>query len=270
MSDSMYGASGQMTGLGTSHLFAGLICELIGACAKAVYAAGKTVITGGEEKGETVLVPHRLRETLVANGYAPSTARKYEACVLRFLEALGCSKLAHIRDDDVLAYLDWLVDQGLGNGSLRLHLCAVRAVFDNMLGMRITAGIVHAPRPIPRPAATEQELMLLREACTDFRTRLAIDMLNRSDTRPGVLVSLALAPPADGERENSVKQIRPVLCFPRGADVNWLFPSPVRPGPISLRTLQRRVTRLGNSLELRITCTAIRRAGEPATLGAVA
>ncbi|MCK5805761.1 MAG: hypothetical protein KAI66_23215, partial [Lentisphaeria bacterium] len=51
------------------------------------------------------------------------------------------------------------------NASLRLHLCALRAVFDKMLGMEITAGIVHAPRPAPRLPATDGELALLRQAC---------------------------------------------------------------------------------------------------------
>ncbi|MCK5802432.1 MAG: hypothetical protein KAI66_06350 [Lentisphaeria bacterium] len=162
------------------------------------------------------------------------------------------------------AYLGTLAARNLGNASLRLHLCALRAVFDKMLGMEITAGIVHAPRPAPRPVATDRELALLRQACTDWHSRLVIDMLNRSGFRPGELVSLAFAPPVttmDGGERVGTPSIRPVLCFaPTSAEVDWLFPSPVRAGPMSLRTLQRRVTRLGAPLGFRITCTAVRKA----------
>ncbi|MCK5802758.1 MAG: phage integrase N-terminal SAM-like domain-containing protein [Lentisphaeria bacterium] len=265
MGTGMYGNSGQMTGLGTSHLYGELVCELIGACAKALYAAGRAIGKRAVGEEPPASEPKEFRAMLVASGYAPSTARKYEACVLRFLATMGHTKLSYLRDDDVYAYLESLVGQGLGNASLRLHLCAVRAVFDNMLGMRITAGIVHVPRPALRPAATEQELELLRRTCMDPQTRLAIDMLNRMGVRPGVLVSLALTPPTDEEQQcNDISLRLSPFCFPGKARVNWLFPSPVRPGPISLRTLQRRLARLGASLKFPITCTAIRKAGEAA------
>jgi len=60
------------------------------------------------------------------------------------------------REVDKVTYLNGLREIGVGNGTLRLHLCALRMVFDRLFELEITVGIEHAPRPVPRSPATRR------------------------------------------------------------------------------------------------------------------
>jgi len=262
--------SGNMTGLGAVHLYRQLAEDLVSACVKTAAAVGRRVSARIENQLRADEWERQLEAALVAHNYAPGTVRKYSVCVARFLRAHRWTSADTLTGDDVRRHMSRLRSEGLGNGSLRLHLCAIRAVFDKILEKNITAGIVHAPRPPRRPVATEEQVTRLMAACRNDQERQIIHSLNSRGLLPGRLRSLvrgagdreALAEHTHGRCSRTEARAEPSVApagsRDGGARHRWLLPSPVRQGPISLRTLQRRVERIGSICGTVLTCTAIR------------
>jgi hypothetical protein len=206
-----------------------------------------------------------LCQALVDLSYEPATAAQYAACVARFLAQVGTNDVTLLRDGDVIAFLHALAAGRRSNATVRLHLCALRAVFDGFLGMRLTAGIVHVPRPPRRPVATAAQVRTLMEACATPQERLVVEKLNHDKVMPGKLVmEVVPAPSASGQpcAEPPSPEAPATLParepLPTSKQVDWLLPSPRRPGPLSTRTLRRIVQRLAARCGLHLTCTAIR------------
>jgi len=262
--------SGSMTGLGAVHMYRHFAEDLVSACVRTAAAVGRRISARVEHQFRADEWEQQLEAALVAHNYAPGTVRKYSVCVGRFLRACKWTGTGDLTGDDVRRHLLRLRSEGLGNGSLRLHLCAIRAVFDKILEKNITAGIVHAPRPPRRPVATEEQVTRLMAACRNEEERQIIHWLNGRGLLPGRLRSLvrgesdraAPVDPSLGKRPPTEARPEPPVA-PAGsrdgdASHRWLLPSPVRHGPISLRTLQRRVERIGATCGTVLTCTAIR------------
>jgi hypothetical protein len=170
-----------------------------------------------------------LEAVLLAHRYEPSTADKYARIVLGFLAEVNRVPWSGLGNDDVRAYLAGLRLAGACNATIRLHLCALRAVFDRILGLGLTEGIAHVRRPPPRRPATEEEVLLMLAACRSPREREVVDLFYFFKLMP--------------------------------RDLRMLFPSPCRSEPITTRTLRRTVVRVRGRCGLPdITCTAIRKA----------
>jgi hypothetical protein len=170
-----------------------------------------------------------LEAVLLGHKYEPSTADKYARIVLGFLREANRVPWAGLSNEDVRAYLAGLRLAGAGNATIRLHLCALRAVFDRILGLGLTEGIAHVRRPPPRQPATEEEVLLMLAACRSPRELEVVDLLYVGKLMP--------------------------------RDLRLFFPSPGRSEPITTRTLRRTVVRVRGRCGLQdITCTAIRKA----------
>ncbi len=266
----MVGAGGDFVGLGLPAMVARSVFDVMEWCLDTVQRRRMARekpdgvgLNAGSDLGT-------LRDVLTDRGYAASTAAKYVSCVARFLRSVGCPKPGELTADDVVEYLAELRRAGLGYGTQRLHLCALRAVFDRLLRLGITVGIQHAPRPAPRAPATEEEVRLLRGACRGERDRLVIDMLNQTKLRPGQLRMVAAPKGAlhagrNGHRarpddKQSSEPIPLGIAADERAEVAWLLPSPRRACPVSTRTIRRVVERASRLCGIRTTCTALRKA----------
>ena len=265
----MADATGRFIGMGLMAMAGRLVSEGIELCLNAIQRRAIERDTEPRIHLDLRSDLSALRKALTERNYKPGTVDKYVACVSRFLGNVKCAKPEKLRRDDILEYLNGLRKNGLGNGTLRLHLCALRTVFDRLLELGITVDIEHAPRPVPRRPATREEVRQLMMGCRTERERLVIDMLNRSKLRPGQLQLLAV--PADGclfgEAVNadcgSNRPVEPVSLevFAAGTrGVTWLLPSLGHPGPLSTRTIRRVVERVSKSCGFRTTCTALRKA----------
>ncbi|MBN2452539.1 MAG: hypothetical protein JXR77_19295 [Lentisphaeria bacterium] len=270
-----------MTGMGTGRVIEKAVTAVVVECARAVLALFTRLSDSRREGGLAQAIeagPEVLEEILVRLGHRVSSARKYARCVCRFYDALGRPDLGDLRDDDVEAYLVDRQAKGLGNGSLRLHLCAIRAVFDGLMELGITTGIQHKPRPPPRPPATREEVRAVLQACATSRERFVVGQLTGTGIMPGALCCLGIpeVPPAalpGGEARaarTTGPQLLPFAVFPADATgIHWLLPSTKGRGPISTRTLRRIVARAAAAAGVQVTCTALRKAG-PAALPAAA
>ena len=262
-------AGGSFTGLGLTAMAGRLVFDAIELCLNAVQrkANGRAPRFRIHLDWQSDL--SALREALSERDYKPGTVDKYVACVSRFLRRVRCTTLRELRHEDVSRYLNELRQSGLANGTLRLHLCALRTVFDRLLDLGITIDIKHAPRPVARRPETRDKVCRLMAACRTKRERLVIDMLNRSKLRPGQL--RLLAAPADeclfGKAANAdcekshLREPVPLEVFTADTrGVSWLLPSPRRLDPLSTRTIRRVVERMSKSCGFRTTCTALRKA----------
>jgi hypothetical protein len=198
--------------------------------------------------------------------------------VFRFLREAG-GRPTH---GDVVAYL-----RGLGmaeghNAVVRVTLCAVRAVFDRILGWGITEGIRHVPPPPPRPVATDGQARQLCAASRDPLERRLVEVFLAHGLMPHRARMLGLRGTGDSPQEGPVVRIKAEAerdGFAGGElqftvqreehrDTVWLFASPGRGRPLSTRTLRRRLRSLSERCGLHVTCTALRLAVHGETLRA--
>ena len=263
---------GGFEGLGTSRLYGGLAVALVRGLASVAGAAlprRRSAPLRGPDLREVVAV---LRGSLALRGYAPGTAVKYASCVSSFLRTVRPQAVEELTHEDVESFLRKLRLAGKSNGTLRVQLCALRTVFDKVLGMHITCGIAHAPRPAPIPPADAEDVKAVMIAARRKpRDRLVVDMLNRSKLRQGTL--RLLKAPAGGSSLFTASSrgstggrrvapgIVPLEIAEDGAGaLGWLLPSPARRTSISTRTIRRIVERYAAACGVSITCTAIRKA----------
>jgi len=263
------GAGGGFVGLGTAHILGELIFDTVEALVW-TYQELRESLCATEPFGAAAPdeSPASLREALILHGYAPSTAAKYGRIVAAFLQRVAPAKMKWLRDDDIEDYLESLREREVSDATQRLHLCALRSVFDKLLGMGLTAGIKHAPRPVARPPATEEDVRRLLVACRNPEERFICHALNGLKLLPHQLCRLgATGRPAlfcwrKDEKscaDSRFSGIVPIVVTREGSPhTGWMLPSSRRPGPISTRTMRRVMGRLAQSCGLRTTCTAVR------------
>ena len=254
------------TGMGTHaanlRLVAGLL-EAVLALGRKAWPAARPQ-PGRNADGTQALA--RLQEGLAGRAHKPSTVAKYRACLARFLAFTGSGDLHRLTTDQVVSYLDALRTEGVGNATLRLHLCALRAVFDRALGIPLTAGIRHAPRPPPRPPATVAEIGAAFRVCSTPCEQHVVVRLNRDKFMPSHLImlaspdpmALASCPAGTGTTADGFADVPTIVAGAVTDPVAWFLPSRRRVGPVSSRTLRRWVHNVGARCGLRLTCTALR------------
>jgi len=129
-----HAASGNMTGLGTPIMYARMAQDLIRSCAHLMASAGRAIRSRHEHGRGADEWLRQLETTLLLHEYAPGTVRKYCACVAAFVREGRWTSPTKLTGSHVQRHLAGLRASGLGNASLRLHLCAIRTVFDKILG----------------------------------------------------------------------------------------------------------------------------------------
>ena len=265
------GAGGDFVGLGTPHILGEVVFDAIEALIRSYWKLRESPFSpqpSGSAAPNASLTD--LREALLKHGYASSTATKYVRIVAAFLQRVAPSEAKSLRDDDIEDYLESLREREVSNATQRLHLCALRSVFDRLLGLELTSGIGHAPRPIARPPATEEDVRRLLAVCRSPEERFVCHILNGVKLLPKQLCRLgAPGHPALFCRKQSGKSctgrrfsgVVPIVVDKRNSpDTGWVLPSSRRPGPISTRTMRRIVERLAHRCGLSTTCTALRMA----------
>lgn len=270
-----WGAGGEMLGVRTGEETLRLGAESVKAAATAVNAA-KAQIKRHRELVRTAADVDALRKTFAAHDYAETTCDKYARIVRAFLDCVGSNPTW----DDVNTYHQELVDTD-SRAVARVTLCALRALFDKILGWGITVGIRHAPRPRPVCPATprqieslfaaaesEQETQLLTVLFTyGLRSGQARMLGRRRDTgdlgRETDCLEVSLVP-RSGTEDGTAEPLAFTVLQPGQPHVEWLFVTGVSSHPLSTRTLQRRIGRLAGICGFHTTCTAIRLAGQVA------
>ena len=273
---------GAMNGTGTAAVLASDARAAADVCI-AIVLAGVDAFSRKQAFSAVAGDVDRLEQVLLGREYAESTSRKYALIVFHFLDATG-GRPDHA---DVKAYLEKLTLEGKSNAVVRVTLCAVRAVFDRILGWEITRGIAHVPPPAPRPVATQaqvNELFAARPNPTTDHLLQALydhglmphqvrrlgrrdDGVSAGDDEPESVL-IRIRPEADGAAAPAERVLRFEVRPKEYSGTDWLFASPCREEPLSTRTLQRRIAALATQCGLEVTCTAIRRAGHVEVLSA--
>lgn len=264
----MTGTGRERTGPGTPAALAALGEAAFEACV-ATIQAGIAAFCRGRAVSAIAGEVDRLEEALLAHQYAESTAKKYALTVIHFLEVAG-GRPDH---GDVVAYLD-LLSESRSNAVLRVTLCAIRAVFDRILGWGITEGIRHVPPPAPRPAATPSQVAQLQACAGSGQAGQVVDVLYELGLLPCEARLLGWRAGDAGTEGSGTEERQPRFRAASGdgdgrereyrvqpgeiPGTVWLFPSPGRSTALSTRTLQRRVRALGLRCGFHVTCTAIR------------
>jgi len=130
-----------------------------------------------------------LGSMLERRRYGDATIRQYVACTARFL---SWCYLTH-RAVDSCAVLDFLGlphhGRRLATAVRRLHLSALRTVFDRCCGQHLTAGIGYAPRPPKVRSATPAEIRALLDHAAP-RNRIVVTLCSTLGLRPREIVAI--------------------------------------------------------------------------------
>jgi hypothetical protein len=222
-------------------------------------------------------VSDALRSAVQSGRLKPSTASKYRNVMAHFIAALGREELTAVTPDLVEEFLDARAALGVGRGGRRVDLGALRTVLDRLLGQESTAGLHYAPRSEPVEAATREQVTTLLGAAEDDRDRALVLMLNVLKLRPGQIVDVraedihlterALVLPHDEPGTCTLMRIPDELAAPlehilrENDGRQWLFSSARQPDrPVTVRALQKRLTRIAARCDRHVTCTALRKA----------
>ena len=103
------GIGGDFTGIGTTYVFARLAMDTLVACVDALQVCREAERPWSRSSRSMGSALANLDWVLRARGYAPATAAKYATCVTRFLYHVGRHRIRQLRDDDVVAYLDYVI-----------------------------------------------------------------------------------------------------------------------------------------------------------------
>jgi integrase len=272
------------TGIGTSVMYARLLAHLfVGAYRAAEYAARKAAAVCRERAAPRPSVASgnrvsdALRAAVQSGRLKPSTAGKYRNVMAHFIAALGREELTAVTPDLVEEFLDARAALGVGRGGRRVDLGALRTVLDRLLGQDSTVGLHYAPRSEPVEAATQEQVTTLLGAAEDDRDRALVLMLNVLKLRPGQIVEVraedihlaerALVLPHDQPGTCTLVGIPEELAAPlerilhEDGDRQWLFSSARQPArPVTVRALQKRLSRIAARCGRHLTCTALRKA----------
>jgi hypothetical protein len=266
------------TGMGRPHLYLELILGAAETCVLAVERVRRRRREARRRRAVTAS-PEAVERVLLDRDYAPSTARKYARITVRFLNSSGVADPGELREWDVREHLRGLKAGGRGNATQRLHLCALRAVFDRVLGLGVTGGIGHAPRPACRPAASPGQVAAMAAACRNRRDLLLVSLLFHSGLRPAQLATLDIWQRLPEDGAAMPEQPLPGTCdtVPLPEEVvGGRRPSrtgsrhPASRGGPSARTMRRIASRLSRQCGFHATCTAIRKGGAAVAWRAIA
>ena len=265
-------------------------CDTLGTGLGAVHAAGRAVSDAAQAVTlATESIRHLLRRAaplptadrrfldgvpglLKDRGYRASTVRTYSTCVARYViwrHRQGLVKDGH----DVAGFLADLAARRYRSGVLRLHLGALRTVFDRLLGETITQDLSYAPRPPCTAAAPPQDIRRL-VADAPQREALLVLLAATAGLRPSELSGLRWQHVSTsqrtvhvvrGRRARTVELPIPADVAARlaryrtaGAKPEDLVFTGQKPGcPLAVRSIQSALKRLCESHGIVVTYTRL-------------
>ncbi len=146
--------------------------------------AGKDAQLSAEEFIERIVREMRIRF------YQSRSIKSYRNAVRRFLEWIDAPPAEATRED-VCAYLEHLVDEGLGSAAVGVELAAIRTCFDKLSGTAITAGMMTPRRPKRLPTIlTTEEIVRLLDAAPRRRDKMLLGLMYATGVRVSEVVRL--------------------------------------------------------------------------------
>jgi len=145
---------------------------------------------GAESSIAAEIFLERIARELRIRFYQPKSIKLYLNAIRRFLSWLGAPP-ASISREDVRAYLEHLVDEGLSSASVGVELSAIRTAFDRMSGLETTAGLMTPRRPKRLPAVlSREEVVRVLECAPSLRDKLLLGLMYATGLRVGEVVRL--------------------------------------------------------------------------------
>lgn len=131
-----------------------------------------------------------LKKEALRRNYSSKTIESYVYCVKKFLTS--CQKdLNKIKNSDVMEFLDKLVERKAAGSTINAHHCAIKFLFQDVLGKKITLKIRYSKKPKSLPTVlTRNEVIKLIDAITNPKHKLMIQLLYSAGLRVSELVNL--------------------------------------------------------------------------------
>ena len=133
---------------------------------------------------------YSLKREALRRGLSHKTILTYTQCVKQFMQ--HCKKeFIHVTKRDITAYIDMLIDNNACGNTLNVHINALRFMFQEVLGRRVTFKIKYCKRPKILPVyLTKQEIVRLFDAVPNPTHRLVLELMYSAGLRVGELVEL--------------------------------------------------------------------------------
>ncbi len=131
-----------------------------------------------------------IRKQTRRRGYSLRTTATYIQCVKQFFAS--CKKdPKEVTRRDVEDYLDSLLDRGVTGNTLNVHLHALKFLFEQVLGKRITFKIKPSRKPKRLPVfLSRQEVLRLFASVANEKHRLILELLYSAGLRVSEVVRL--------------------------------------------------------------------------------
>lgn len=148
---------------------------------------------------------YSLKREALRRGLSHKTILTYTQCVKQFMR--HCRKdFRTVRKSDITAYIDMLVDRQACSNTLNVHINALKFMFQEVLGRKVTLKIRYCKRPKSLPVyLTKQELVRLFEAVANPKHKLVLELMYSAGLRVSEVVRLK---PADLDIDKGIGWVR--------------------------------------------------------------
>ena len=148
---------------------------------------------------------YSLKREALRRGLSHKTILTYTQCVKQFMR--HCRKdFRTVRKRDITAYIDMLIDRQACGNTLNVHINALKFMFQEVLGRRVTLKIKYCKRPKALPIyLTKQEIIRLFDAVSNPKHKLVLELMYSAGLRVGEVVRLK---PADFDIEHGIGWVR--------------------------------------------------------------
>ncbi len=148
---------------------------------------------------------YSLKREALRRGLSHKTILTYTQCVKQFMK--HCKKdFRTVRKRDITAYIDMLIDRQACGNTLNVHINALKFMFQEVLGRRVTLKIRYCKSPKALPIyLTKQEIIRLFDAVSNQKHRLVLELMYSAGLRVGEVVRLK---PADLEIGQGIGWVR--------------------------------------------------------------
>ncbi|MBT4651129.1 tyrosine-type recombinase/integrase [Candidatus Woesearchaeota archaeon] len=131
-----------------------------------------------------------MRKECLRRRYSLETVKAYSYCVGKFLRR-NSKEVKKTTKVDVQRYLDYLVERGASASTLNVNLSALKFLFEEILGKKLTVKVKFAKVPKRLPDfLTKEEIKKLFEAIGNPKHKLMIELLYSTGMRVSELVNL--------------------------------------------------------------------------------
>ncbi|MBW2972645.1 tyrosine-type recombinase/integrase [Candidatus Woesearchaeota archaeon] len=148
---------------------------------------------------------YALKREALRRGLSHKTILTYTQCVKQFMR--HCKKdFASVRKSDITSYIDILIDRQACGNTLNVHINALKFMFQEVMGRRVTLKIRYCKRPKMLPVyLTKQEIIRLFDAVANPKHKLVLELIYSAGLRVGEVVKLK---PADIDIETGIGWVR--------------------------------------------------------------